>query len=145
MTMTLMDPPNSGCDEDRKYNSVASDPQFSTPGQIMPESIVKDLVELFKLLSDETRLKILYLLQQKKELNVRGLCQLLKQSQPAVSHHLALLRVAGLIEMRREGKHNYYRILPQRFHDLMKMMFTASPGAIDEIRFKDFVLNMSPS
>ena len=145
MTMTLMDLPNSGCDEDQKFRPIASDKEFSPQGQMMPDSIVKDLVELFKLLSDETRLKILYLLQQKKELNVRGLCQLLKQSQPAVSHHLALLRVAGLIEMRREGKHNYYRILPQRFHDLMKMMFTASPGAIDEIRFKDFVLNLSSS
>src|SRR5262245_23834139 len=67
----------------------------------LPDSVAKDLVQLFKLFADETRLRILYFLMQREELNVRALCSLLKQSQPAVSHHLALLRVAGLIECRR--------------------------------------------
>ena len=70
------------------------------------DELVTNLVGLFKLLSDETRLRILYYLTQKNELHVRALCELLHESQPAVSHHLALLRVAGLIERRREGKHN---------------------------------------
>lgn len=64
----------------------------------VPGPLVKDLVKLCKLLSDETRLKILYYLTQKDELHVRALCELLGESQPAVSHHLALLRVAGLID-----------------------------------------------
>ena len=80
----------------------------------LPEKVTSNLVQLFKLLSDETRLHILYYLTQRHELNVGTLCGLLKQSQPAVSHHLALLRVSGLIEMRREGKHNYYRLIPER-------------------------------
>src|SRR4051812_1237777 len=70
--------------------------------------LVNNLVHLFKLLSDETRLRILYYLTQQNELHVRGLCELLDESQPAVSHHLALLRDAKLIGRRREGKHNYY-------------------------------------
>src|SRR5690349_4050909 len=71
---------------------------------VVPELLVKDLAQLAKLLADETRLKILSYLTQRDELHVRALCDLLGESQPAVSHHLALLRVAGLIQRRREGK-----------------------------------------
>jgi ArsR family transcriptional regulator len=109
----------------------------------LPENVTKNLVGLFKLLADETRLRILFLLQQKRELHVRALCQLLKQSQPAVSHHLALLRVAGMIDMRRDGKHNFYRITPQRFEELMGMVFAVSPGEDNQIRFSDYVLSYS--
>ena len=83
--------------------------------EAVPEDTIRDMVQLFKLLSDETRLRILFFLRRQDELHVRALCELLSQSQPAVSHHLALLRVAGLIEARRDGKHNFYRILPRRF------------------------------
>ena len=69
-----------------------------------------DLIEVFKLLADETRLRILLLLFEKGELNVRSLCDKLDQSQPGVSHHLSLLRLAGFIERRREGKSNYYHV-----------------------------------
>jgi len=92
------------------------------------DDVAKNMVQLFKLLSDETRLRILFYLKQREEVHVRGLCELLKQSQPAVSHHLALLRVAGLIEARRDGKHNFYRILPARFAELKQMFFSAMPA-----------------
>src|SRR5580698_7808906 len=78
----------------------------------LPSDSAGDMVQLFKLLADETRLQILNYLVQKNELNVGTLCGLLHQSQPAVSHHLALLRTSGLLEMRREGKHNFYRLAP---------------------------------
>lgn len=104
----------------------------------IPNRVVKDLVQVFKLLSDETRLRILLFLAKQKEMHVRALCEQLGQSQPAVSHHLALLRVAGLIEPRREGKHNYYRILPERFQDLLDTLFAAIPEAEGQIRFEDF-------
>jgi len=118
------------------------EPRATEEGQL-PNEVAKSLVELFKLLSDETRLRILFLLQQRHELNVRTLCQMLRQSQPAVSHHLALLRVAGLIEMRRDGKHNFYRLLPKRFEEFLRMIFEVVPGEASEIRFEDFVLSCS--
>lgn len=90
------------------------------------ERTVKDLVKVFKLLSDETRLRILILLARSGEMHVRALCDLLKQSQPAVSHHLALLRVAGLIQLRREGKHNYYRLQPSRIDEMLHSFFSAN-------------------
>jgi DNA-binding transcriptional ArsR family regulator len=49
------------------------------------------------------------MLLTEKERNVSELCaDLGTQSQPAVSHHLALLRHGRLIEPRRSGKHNFY-------------------------------------
>ena len=110
---------------------------------LIPGEVAKSLVELFKLLADETRLRILSLLQQQQELNVRTLCTLLGQSQPAVSHHLALLRGAGLIEMRREGKHNFYHILPRRFEEVLGLIFELSVSGPDQIQFQDYVLTYS--
>ncbi|WP_417850424.1 ArsR/SmtB family transcription factor [Thalassoglobus sp.] len=104
-------------------------------------ALEKDLVQVFKLLADETRLKILFLLGQEKELHVSALCERLGQSQPAVSHHLALLRVAGLIDPRRDGKHNFYSIQQNRFHTIMGKLFTTftEDGNASEFRFENFV------
>ena len=112
----------------------------------LSQKLEKDLVQVFKLLADETRLKILFFLGREKELHVSALCERLGQSQPAVSHHLALLRVAGLIEPRRDGKHNYYSIQQNRFHELMGELFTsfAEDGNVMELRFEDFVVRHDP-
>jgi ArsR family transcriptional regulator, arsenate/arsenite/antimonite-responsive transcriptional repressor len=72
---------------------------------------------------------------------VRALCDLLGDSQPAVSHHLALLRVAGLIERRREGKHNYYGLKTRQFSTLLDMLFEAMPEGSRKIRFDDYMLS----
>lgn len=117
------------------------EPELAPRLPSLPDQISKDLVQLFKLLSDETRLRILHYLMQTEELHVRALCELLGQSQPAVSHHLALLRVAGLIESRRDGKHNFYRVLPQRFQQFVEMAFNVSPDKANKFRFEDGVLS----
>lgn len=109
------------------------------------DTVAKDLVKVFKLLADETRLRILFYLMQKDELHVRALCDLLSQSQPAVSHHLALLRVAGLIEARREGKHNFYHVLPERVKQLLDLLFADVPDANRRLRFDDYVLSYAPA
>ena len=85
------------------------------------EQSIRELAQVFKLLSDETRLRILFYLalSENRELHVTDLCQRLGQSQPAVSHHLALLRVSGLIESRREGKHNFYSVRTDHFGELL--------------------------
>lgn len=73
-----------------------------------PSVKIRQAADLLKQVSDPTRLQVLMLLSE-KERNVSELCaDLGTQSQPAVSHHLALLRHGRLIEPRRSGKHNYY-------------------------------------
>ena len=88
---------------------------------------IKGLVTVFKLLSDETRLKILFILREADEMNVLELCRILGQRQPSVSHHLALLRVNGLIGMRRDGKHNFYHIRPSRLDEVVKTVLKVAP------------------
>lgn len=111
----------------------------------LSDGVARDLVRWFKLLADETRLRILFFLLETRELNVRTLCDMLELSQPAVSHHLALLRVDGLIECRRDGKHNYYHILPQRFSDLMGKIVAAVPAKESQRRLGDISLLFSPA
>jgi DNA-binding transcriptional ArsR family regulator len=65
------------------------------------------LAELFKLLSDGTRLRILAHLAH-GERNVTGLCEVLRLPQPTVSHHLGLLRMQNIIVNRRSGKQVFY-------------------------------------
>ena len=75
-----------------------------------PAAEIRRVAELLKQVSDPTRLQVLMLLSE-KERNVTELCSDLgTQSQPAVSHHLALLRHGRLIEPRRAGKHNIYAL-----------------------------------
>src|SRR3954464_7014293 len=90
------------------------------------DEAIRDLVQVSRLLGDETRLRILFYLVQNEELHVTDLCDRLGQSQPAVSHHLALLRVSGLIEARREGKHNFYSVRSEAFGNLLLTLFSAS-------------------
>jgi ArsR family transcriptional regulator, arsenate/arsenite/antimonite-responsive transcriptional repressor len=83
---------------------------------------------------------LMYLFRE-EELHVTALCERLQQSQPAVSHHLALLRVAGLIEARRDGKHNFYSVRKDHFHDLIDQLFSnMTDESHQELRFDDFVL-----
>jgi ArsR family transcriptional regulator, arsenate/arsenite/antimonite-responsive transcriptional repressor len=110
-----------------------------------PDKVVRDLVQVFKLLADETRLRILFYLTRTPELHVRALCDLLDQSQPAVSHHLALMRADELIELRREGKHNFYRLVPQRFEQALDLLFANVPSEERRIRFADYVLSYAPA
>ncbi|MGB7600219.1 MAG: metalloregulator ArsR/SmtB family transcription factor, partial [Candidatus Sulfotelmatobacter sp.] len=69
-----------------------------------------DLAQLFAALADRTRLRLL------NRMNGREVCvcyfvEILGQSQPKVSRHLAYLRRAGIVAARREGKWMHYRIV----------------------------------
>ena len=78
------------------------------------ESLAEDaalcaMAELFKALSDPTRLKIIHALLA-AEMCVCDIGALLAMSTPAISHHLKLLRQLRLVKFRRSGKIVYYSI-----------------------------------
>ena len=73
-----------------------------------PES-VGDVARFLRTLSDPTRLRLLGILQDGEQ-NVTALRRKLALPQPTVSHHLALLRSAGLVANRRDGKQVFYSL-----------------------------------
>jgi ArsR family transcriptional regulator len=70
---------------------------------------IKNLSRMFKALGDDTRLRILFLLQQ-KDLCVCEIVKILSITQSKASRHLAYLKNAGLVEDRREGVWIYYTL-----------------------------------
>lgn len=70
-----------------------------------------DLPLLFAALADRTRLRLLNLMDG-REVCVCYFVEILKQSQPKISRHLAYLRRAGIVVARREGKWIHYKIAP---------------------------------
>ena len=66
-----------------------------------------------KALADETRQKIMNMVCC-KWLSVTEIVEKLDVSQPTVSHHLAILREAGLVDVREEGKQTFYSLNQQR-------------------------------
>src|SRR5205807_2891495 len=85
---------------------------------------IQHMCDVFKMLSDPSRLKILMALAQNGQMHVSALCDLLvTQSQPAVSHHLSLMRHTKLVRCDRQGKHNFYRLDSTQFGELIEQLF----------------------
>lgn len=80
---------------------------------------VAGLSELFRVLSDETRTKIVYLLSH-KELCVCDLAELLEMNLPAISHHLRILKALRLVKYRRKGKMVFYSLDDQHIVNLIR-------------------------
>jgi DNA-binding transcriptional ArsR family regulator len=70
---------------------------------------IQRAANLLKQISDPTRLQVVSLLSEGEQ-HAGGLCDHFNMSQPAVSHHLALLRHGGIIDCRRHGKNNVYSL-----------------------------------
>lgn len=74
------------------------------------EIYLQELETFFLALADKTRLRLLNLMRD-EEICVCFFTEVLGESQPKISRHLAYLRNAGLVEARRDGKWMHYRII----------------------------------
>src|SRR5208283_1894555 len=81
------------------------------------------LLRFFKSLADESRLKIIGLLAG-AEHNVQDLAKLLKLKEPTVSHHLAVLREAGLVGMRTDGNTHWYSLDFENLRSISRTVLT---------------------
>lgn len=70
---------------------------------------IQEISHLFKIISDATRLSILFLLQE-NELSVGDIAQALEMEQSAISHQLKTLRTARLVKSERNGKQMIYSL-----------------------------------
>ena len=78
--------------------------------QLVPEELLDQAAQRFKLLGEPVRLAILNLLHAHGEMNVQELVDATGQHQANVSKHLRLMAEAGLVQRRKEGLFAYYRV-----------------------------------
>lgn len=82
--------------------------------------------ELFSLLADDTRFRLLMLLHEEGELCVCELEAALDEIQPKISRHLAILRNAGIVMDRRDANRVFYRFLSPMPDWIKRIMKTAA-------------------
>jgi ArsR family transcriptional regulator len=99
------------------------------PGAVPPEHPLHDLADRFKALGDPTRLAIVAQLAGADEVCVCHLVPGAGLSQPTISHHLRLLRDAGIVTSERRGTWAYYRLVPGSLGELADVLAHAS-GAV---------------
>lgn len=91
------------------------------------------MLKSLRLLGDSTRVRLLMLLEQ-EELSVAELQEILAKGQSQISTHLAQLKQAGLVEDRREGKNNFYRLREEHrtgertFSKLLELLQQSASG-----------------
>jgi predicted transcriptional regulator len=100
----------------------------------MPEEQLQTLLQFFKALADEARLRMLGILAN-RECSVEELAALLRLKAPTVSHHLAKLKELGLVEMRADGNTHLYRLNAETLRRLNKDLLSPEKVAslVDEV------------
>ena len=88
----------------------------------MPQEQFDTLLQFFKVLANESRLKILGLLAN-DERSVGELAALLEVKEPTVSHHLAMMKGMGLVDVRAEGNVRIYCLNSKSLEDLSRDVF----------------------
>ena len=85
----------------------------------MVEHIERQMMRMFKALSDQTRQEIFRLLCDcEDELNVTDICHEFHITQPTISHHLQILKSCDLVDSRKEGKKIYYYVRREVVNDV---------------------------
>jgi DNA-binding transcriptional ArsR family regulator len=103
-------------------------PDFHMPD----DDEVQIAADAFRMLSDKNRIKILLALLQ-GETSVNCLADLVDASASAVSQHLAKLRLAGLVSVRREGTYAYYAAANSHVQRLLQEAFSHADHAAQHI------------
>ena len=102
-----------------------------------------DATQLFKALSDSTRLRCLSLLINQEELCVCELTHALNLPQPKVSHHLAALRKAALATDRKAGLWIYYRVNPDLPQWVIEVLQATAEGIHGQYPYASDLLALS--
>ncbi|MFD2132211.1 ArsR/SmtB family transcription factor [Pseudogracilibacillus auburnensis] len=89
------------CIHEDKVNRAKSDLAKQNPTEV---------AKVFKALSDDTRVKIAYVLSMEGELCVCDVANIIESSTATASHHLRLLKNLGIAKYRKEGKLVYYSL-----------------------------------
>jgi ArsR family transcriptional regulator, lead/cadmium/zinc/bismuth-responsive transcriptional repressor len=88
--------------------------------RLVGEQTISEMAETFKVLGDQTRLKIVLTLS-KQELCVLDIATVVGMSESAVSHQLRLLKSLRLVKQRKDGKMVFYSLDDEHIEDLIKV------------------------
>lgn len=99
--------------------------------------------DVFKVLNDETRLRIVHLIMQHNELCVCELTEALHIIQPKISRHLAILRKSGILKDRREGQWIFYSISKDLEDWINQLLDAAFQGCHNQPPFRTDSKNLS--
>ena len=99
----IMEEENENCEVKAIHKDIEEKVEKTMP----EEEVVYDLSDIFKILGDTTRMKILSALFQ-EEMCVCDIAYLLKMTQSAISHQLRVLKQGRFVKYRKEGKVVYY-------------------------------------
>lgn len=88
-------------------------------GRTLPPTDAADVAEMFSLLADPNRVRILQALNLAEELCVCDLSLLVGMNQSAVSHQLRLLRTSRVVERRKVGRIVYYRLADEHIRHVL--------------------------
>lgn len=89
-----------------------------------------ETVKIFKVLADETRLKIAFSLCQEEELCVCDAANIVGSSVATASHHLRTLRNMGIAKYRKEGKLIFYSLVDENIKKLIDQAVSQEKGVI---------------
>ena len=87
--------------------------------KLVSSAYIVELSAFFKVMGDETRVKIIYALAE-QEMCVNDLAMVLGMTQSAVSHQLKLLKMENQVKSRREGKNIYYSLDDQHVVEILE-------------------------
>ncbi|MDN5892444.1 ArsR/SmtB family transcription factor [Arthrobacter sp. AOP36-A1-22] len=108
-------------DADKQVCGVDPDSQF-----------VELAVEVFGLLADATRVRIILALRRSEELSVNHLADIVYKSPAAVSQHLAKLRMARIVAARQEGQRVFYRLENEHASQLVTDAIFQAEHSLDD-------------
>ena len=92
-------------------------------GSLKVLNVFKECIPLFSVLSDEKRQQIVLALSEVPEgLNVNSITEKIELSRPAVSHHLKILKQAGIVDVINKGTENYYFLTLKVALDKLKQL-----------------------
>jgi predicted transcriptional regulator len=98
----------------------------------MSEPDFQTLLQFFKALANESRLKIVGAIAQ-QERSVEELASVLGVKEPTISHHLSKLKELNLVQMRPEGNTHYYRLDLEALQSMQKATLTVMPVAHSKV------------
>ncbi|MEF3309417.1 metalloregulator ArsR/SmtB family transcription factor [Paenibacillus sp. GYB004] len=87
---------------------------------------IQGMVKMFKVLADETRMKIAFALCEEDELCVCDVANIIDSSMATASHHLRILKQLGLAKCRKEGKLVFYSLEDDHVRQLLQLTSTHS-------------------